>query len=808
MEDRYEIQSKIGQGGLGAVYRAFDKRLNREVAIKRITTSSEDGLLEEATRQLSKEAGALSSLQHPNIVTVYDVGSDDDGPYVVMELIHGKTLDEVVETAPLTWEDFRELALQSQEALIGAQELELVHRDIKPGNIMLTWLPSGKFQVKIVDFGLAKLSPKPSVQTLDQAESVFGSIYFMAPEQFERAPLDMRTDMYAMGCVYYHALTGNYPFDGGCGAEVMAAHLNHTITSLADARPDLPKWACDWVMWHLNRQPDDRPANARDALQVFLQNDKQTKPEMPTPPQSEPDAPRRPKLIIPGAKPAEPVIVPDNEPPPTGPLKTKTAPQPLTPPSGSKPSVHTSSQPLPPASDPEDGAPAGQPAAEPEDANPAPAAEPAAAPPPTLLRRAAPTQQPATQSAIPSPAATAPPPVALTSISTLAPRRKGLNNPAKVAIAGVLGLLVILFGWYLMKRSAQNREIQHYNQLIQIAAPGDATEVPVNAAGLRILLNAAVDIGSNTERETVYKALFLARATDGTDIDAEIVRFVTEREMIENVRHVLITQVLRRRGSPVIIEPLLDFAAETDKEPAAIAAMQAVRRMVDDQHFDRLLSALQFTSSNEIRKAAEEAMVELLDKSSNREPLARQIHGIYQASVNDEVRHASLRLLGRTGHPEALDIAREALQSGVAKDQIAALVALASWSSDDGFAVLMDFLNTTDNDQLRTRALDSALRYATAQDAAERPSAEREEIWKQLAAAAHSSTEQDRVVRALAANDRDNWILPLVDNFAKTSEFDRVIDLAERAMDSLRERRRRGGAGEDAPADAEVDIDD
>ena len=181
MDDRYEIRGKLGQGGIGTVYRAFDQRMNREVAIKRIIPES-GGNQDKATRQLTQEAGALAALQHPHIVTVYDVGLDEDGPYVVMELLTGKTLDEVIESgAPLTFQDFRELALQSQEALIAAQELSMVHRDLKPGNVMLNWLPSGKFQVKIVDFGLAKFTPKPSLQTLDHGDSVFGSIYFMSP---------------------------------------------------------------------------------------------------------------------------------------------------------------------------------------------------------------------------------------------------------------------------------------------------------------------------------------------------------------------------------------------------------------------------------------------------------------------------------------------------------------------------------------------------------------------------------------------------------------------------------------------------
>ena len=260
MEDRYEIRGKIGQGGLGAVYRGYDTRMNREVAIKRISVTNDDpALQEESTRQLIKEAGALASLQHPHIVTVYDVGSDEDGPYVVMELISGKTLDELIERAPLTWPDFRELAMQTQEALIAAQELDLIHSDIKPSNLMLTWLPSGKFQMKIVDFGLATLTQSQSLEELQEIEAVFGSIFFMAPEQFERVPLDARTDIYAMGCVYYQALTGTYPFKGETGHEVMDAHLHHQVIPIQELRADIPLWACDWIMWKINRMPAGPP---------------------------------------------------------------------------------------------------------------------------------------------------------------------------------------------------------------------------------------------------------------------------------------------------------------------------------------------------------------------------------------------------------------------------------------------------------------------------------------------------------------------------------------------------------------------
>lgn len=269
---RYEIRGKLGQGGLGAIYVAYDQMLHREVALKRIISSDAHSTNPEASNQLAKEAGALSALQHPHIVTIFDVGVDHEGPFVVMELLQGKTVDDVVEAAVFTWEDFREFALQTQEALIAAQDLNMVHRDLKPTNIMLTWLPSGKFQVKIVDFGLAKYTPKPSLQTSDQTDAVFGSIFFMAPEQFERVELDARTDMYAIGCVYYYALTGLHPFGGDTGPQVMASHLQHQVYPLHDIRPDLPRWVSDWIMWHINRLPEHRPAQARQALEIFLQN--------------------------------------------------------------------------------------------------------------------------------------------------------------------------------------------------------------------------------------------------------------------------------------------------------------------------------------------------------------------------------------------------------------------------------------------------------------------------------------------------------------------------------------------------------
>jgi HEAT repeat protein/predicted Ser/Thr protein kinase len=272
MSERYQIKEKIGQGGLGAVYRAVDTQLKREVALKRLLPPEDSEAKEfssEATDQLLKEATTLSALQHPNIVTVYDVGKDDKGAFVVMEFLKGETFDKTVERGALTEKDFCNVVLQTMEALAAAHHAGVVHRDLKPSNLMVNWLPSGKFQIKILDFGLAKFSKQPAAQTIDQGDAILGSIYFMAPEQFERAPLDARTDIYSMGALYHYSLGGKYPFDGDSAPQVMAAHLQNRVMPLGKIRPDLPTWMSDWVMWLISQLPSDRPATAQQALEFF-----------------------------------------------------------------------------------------------------------------------------------------------------------------------------------------------------------------------------------------------------------------------------------------------------------------------------------------------------------------------------------------------------------------------------------------------------------------------------------------------------------------------------------------------------------
>lgn len=269
IQERYEIRRKLGQGGVGAVYEGYDNQLRRKVAVKRLQAEEDDMESQEAVDELLKECHSLSALNSPNIVSLFDFGQDSDGPFVVMELLEGETLESLIKKAPFTEQDFLTIAEQSLEGILAAHEAHILHRDLKPCNFMITWLPSGRMQVKVLDFGLAKFSIEPSKQTITHGASLFGSIYFMAPEQFEQLPLDQRTDLYSLGAVFYYGLTGSYPFDGDSVAQVMAGHLTGRCKNLKEYRPDLDPNLCNWVMSLMSRQPGNRPDSCAQALEQF-----------------------------------------------------------------------------------------------------------------------------------------------------------------------------------------------------------------------------------------------------------------------------------------------------------------------------------------------------------------------------------------------------------------------------------------------------------------------------------------------------------------------------------------------------------
>jgi eukaryotic-like serine/threonine-protein kinase len=268
-DQRYKIYEQLGAGGNGAVYRAYDTQLKRWVAIKRLLTASEAASEDPSTTELRREADTLASLRNANIVTIFDVGTDDEGLFMVMELLEGPDLADTIVTAPLGLDDFKQLAEQTLEALLAAHQLRILHRDIKPENIKVERLPGGRLQAKLIDFGLARAGLGARKQTEDHTGSVMGSIYYMAPEQLSREPVDIRTDLYALGCVLYEAISARKPFDGKTVNEVIDKHLDHDVVPLGQLCPHLPQWLTYWVMRLMSCKPDDRPESAQRAIEEF-----------------------------------------------------------------------------------------------------------------------------------------------------------------------------------------------------------------------------------------------------------------------------------------------------------------------------------------------------------------------------------------------------------------------------------------------------------------------------------------------------------------------------------------------------------
>jgi serine/threonine-protein kinase len=241
LDGRYEVLERLGAGGVGVVYRGRQVQLGRLVAIK--VMQQHAAALPEWRRRFQREAKALSALAHPNVVTVTDSGIDAGVPYLVMELLQGKTLSDLLKEGPLPATRALDIVRQILRGLAFAHGKGIVHRDLKPANVFLQSLPDQADHVRLLDFGMAKFlerSSSPSlVENLTRVGAVFGTPSYMSPEQGRAEPVDTRTDVYAAGVVLFELLAGRLPFAGDSYETVMKAHLLDPIPSLAEARPDL-----------------------------------------------------------------------------------------------------------------------------------------------------------------------------------------------------------------------------------------------------------------------------------------------------------------------------------------------------------------------------------------------------------------------------------------------------------------------------------------------------------------------------------------------------------------------------------------
>jgi serine/threonine-protein kinase len=267
---RYTHFEKVAEGGGSEVFKAWDNQLQRWVAIKRMMNTQGES---DNSASLAgwHEAMRLASLSHPNIVTVYDFGEDEKGSYVVMEFLDGETLDAFIERTGVMHEmNFIELMKQVLEGVVAAHQKGLVHRDLKPGNVMLTWLPSGRFQAKVLDFGLSEFLKGTHTEATIASGSLLGSVYYMSPEQWQGGLIDARADLYALGCIGYFCLTRRNAFDGEDVDTVMQSHLEHRFIPLLQLRPDLSMGLASWVERLMSFAAEDRFSSAAMALKELL----------------------------------------------------------------------------------------------------------------------------------------------------------------------------------------------------------------------------------------------------------------------------------------------------------------------------------------------------------------------------------------------------------------------------------------------------------------------------------------------------------------------------------------------------------
>ena len=231
LDDRYEIREIIGEGGMAIVYRALDHRLNRDVAVK--IMRDEMAADEEFRRRFCTESHAVAMLSHPNIVAVYDVSHNDNVEYIVMELVDGITLKQYMERKGMVaWKEVVHFTKQISKALAHAHERGIIHRDIKPQNIML--LRDGT--IKVGDFGIAALEN----EVYENNGEAIGSIHYIAPEQARGECPDARSDIYSLGVMMYEMLTGGLPFTGNTLGEIAVQHMNAKPVPPHEKNPEIP----------------------------------------------------------------------------------------------------------------------------------------------------------------------------------------------------------------------------------------------------------------------------------------------------------------------------------------------------------------------------------------------------------------------------------------------------------------------------------------------------------------------------------------------------------------------------------------
>ncbi len=262
ISDRYQIMKAIGEGGMANVYLAYDTILDRNVAVKILRGDLAGD--EKFVRRFQREALSASSLSHPNIVEVYDVGEDNNNYYIVMEYVEGRNLKDLIKKrGKLTLSEVIDIMLQITDGMSVAHDSYIIHRDIKPQNIMI--LENGL--VKIMDFGIAMAM---NATQLTQTNSVMGSVHYLPPEQASGKGATLQSDIYSMGIVMYELLTGKLPYKGDNAVEIALKHLKEPLPSVREELPTIPQSVENIIIKATAKNPKNRYEDAKEMHEDLL----------------------------------------------------------------------------------------------------------------------------------------------------------------------------------------------------------------------------------------------------------------------------------------------------------------------------------------------------------------------------------------------------------------------------------------------------------------------------------------------------------------------------------------------------------
>ncbi len=662
MNDRYQILSTLAAGGRGTVFRAFDTSQNRDVALKRLHANGA------GKEDLLREARRLYGVRHPNLITVLDYGEDDEGAYLVMEMLKGESLEQRLGKGPLPLEDFRELVRQTLAGIGAAHEAGLLHRDLKAGNLFVLWDVHNSFRLKIVDFGLAQPLAPGGVPNATAA----GSVHTMAPELFAGGLVDARTDLYALGVIYYQALTGRMPFEGDNRTLVAAAHLQHALTPLAEHRPDLSAALCQWIESLLSQDPDDRPADAATALAQFEKLSLEDQPlaaaeiieeavpmiAVAEPADAEPAHVEIAALTTPLVAPAD-----------TAPLLAAIETTPLLNPSDTAPLAASETAPLVAATDT-------TPLLSPADT--APLLAPVESAPQT---RAAYADEP------PAPSRPAPP---------RAREPKQRRSALQIIVVAFVVMLVAQFAfisWY--KHSKREERAARFAELAALDHPAGSD------LDTRLLLEFVDDPAT---QDTA--AATLAKLQGGEYIDQLVLKHFEKARNFPACEKLI--QVIGQRRYKPAFATVLGFLDDA-RGPVRQAAWTALGTLAAPADLPRVLAAVPKASQRD-HEAVGKGLVAAVQNADDRRAATQAVIAAWQAAPGESPHRALLfNVLTRVGGTDTLAIITQAIADPSEQVRRAAITLLAEYPSHDPLPAIAARFPAEADDTCRTYLLIAAI---------------------------------------------------------------------------------------------------